>query len=44
MVGMDWDRDGFADSVIVMLDGKSWDDPFEQARSWDDSGATNPGI
>ena len=33
-----------ADSEIVMVDGTSWDESFEQDRSWDDSGATISGI
>ena len=32
------------DSEIVMVDGKFWDDSFEQDRSWDDFGTTILGI
>ena len=33
-----------ADSGIVMVDGTSFGDSFEQDRTWDDSGTTISGI
>ena len=34
----------YAESGIVMVDGTLFGDPFEQDRSWDDSGTTISGI